>query len=143
MPTKAFQMTLPAPCARNASIRWTTPAKTISHATTTFTATAGRNGEPTAIMPNTISKTPHKTETVEPLFTISTGVFCAIEASLISGHKRTPKSLEIEERAQFGGMPKWAGGLLPRKKLRVEPRGDGTEIGKTINYSVSSPRPIP
>src|ERR1700689_1517507 len=96
-------MTLPAPCARNASIRWTTPAKTISHATTTLTATAARNGEPTAILPNTLSKTPHKMETVEPLFTISTGVFCAIEASLNKRHKRTPKSLEIEEQAQFGG----------------------------------------
>ena len=58
------------------------PAKTISHPTTTLTATAARNGEPTAITPNTISNTPHKTETVEVLRTISTGLFCAIKASL-------------------------------------------------------------
>ena len=57
------------------------PAKTISHATTTLTATAARNGELIASMPNKISKTPHKMETVEAFRTIATGLFCAIEAS--------------------------------------------------------------
>ncbi len=60
---------LPAPCARKASTRWTTPAKIISHATSPVTATAARSGKPTATMPNTISKTPHKIETVEACFT--------------------------------------------------------------------------
>src|ERR1700728_1671565 len=75
----------PAACARKASIRWTTPAKTISQAMTALTATAARNGEPTATTPKTISKTPHKIETVETFRTNPTGVFCAIEASSESG----------------------------------------------------------
>jgi hypothetical protein len=41
------------------------PASTMSQAMATFTATAARNGEPTAAMPNTISKTPHTMENVE------------------------------------------------------------------------------
>jgi hypothetical protein len=44
---------------------WTTPAKTMSQAMTTLTATAARNGEPIAIMPKTISKTPHTMDNVE------------------------------------------------------------------------------
>src|SRR5271163_1310183 len=77
MPTRSFQIMLPAPCARTASMIWTMPAKTISQATTTLTATAARNGEAMATEPKTISKTPHKIETVEACLTISTGVLCA------------------------------------------------------------------
>src|SRR5271157_3640224 len=54
----------------------------MSQAMTTLTATAARNGEPTAIMPKTISKTPHTMDNVEACRTMSPGVFCAMEPSL-------------------------------------------------------------
>src|ERR1700687_2414076 len=92
---------LPAACARKASIRWTMPAKTISQATATFTATAARNGEAIATAPNTISKTPHKMETLEACRTISTALFSAIEASLRSGLRLPQKAHDLKSAVVF------------------------------------------
>src|ERR1700733_12103652 len=96
IPTKAFHITLPAPCARNASSRCTPPARAISHATTTLTAKAATNGEPTATMPKTISATPHKTETVEACRARSTGEFSAIQTSLESGISLPQKAHKLK-----------------------------------------------
>jgi hypothetical protein len=51
---------------------------------TALTATAARTGDPTASMPSTMSKTPHKIDQVEACRTISDGVCCAIESLLKS-----------------------------------------------------------
>src|SRR3984885_13800143 len=100
-PTRSFHIMLPAPCAPKASIRWTTPAKTISQATTALTATAARKGEPTAITPKTISKTPHKMEIVEAFRTNPTEVFCPIEASSKNGLSLPQKGNYLKMRTEF------------------------------------------
>jgi len=46
-----------------------------------LTATAARNGDPTASMPKMISETPHKMDNVEACRTIPDGVCCAINTS--------------------------------------------------------------
>src|SRR6202451_1164669 len=96
IPTKAFHITLPAPCARNASSRWTPPARAINHPTITLTARAAANGEPIATMPKTISATPHKTEFVEACRAWSTGVFSAIQTSLERGLSLPQKANELK-----------------------------------------------
>src|SRR5271165_817810 len=53
----------------------------MSQAMTTFTATAATNGDPTASMPRTISKTPHTIDHVEACRTTSDELSCAIETS--------------------------------------------------------------
>jgi len=59
----------------------TTPAKTMSQAMATLTATAARNGQPIATMPKMISKTPHTIDNVEACRTMSAGLCCATETS--------------------------------------------------------------
>src|SRR5438132_2158225 len=61
----------------------------MSQAMTTLTATAARNGEPTAKIPKTISKTPQRIDNVEACRTISTGLCSAMETS----SRRTELSL--------------------------------------------------
>src|ERR1700722_14952344 len=100
-PTKSFHIMPPPACARKASIRWTTPAKTISQAMTILTATAATTGEPTAITPKTISKTPHKMETVEAFRTNPTEVFCPIEASSKNGLSLPQKGNYLKMRTEF------------------------------------------
>src|ERR1700733_14425499 len=113
---------LPAPCARKASTRWTTPARIISHPTSAFTATAARNGVPIATMPKTISKTPHKIETVEACRTISTGLFCAIKPSLKQRHKPTAKTprVKVQDR-QYGSVDFSREKTFDRRRCWVEP----------------------
>jgi len=77
-PTSNFQTTLPAPCEWKATTTCTTPAKTMSQAITTFTATAATSGDPTASMPRMISKTPHTIDHVEACRTTSDEFPCAI-----------------------------------------------------------------
>src|ERR1700719_1722746 len=69
------------------------------------TATAARNGDPTASMPKMISETPHKMDNVEACRTIPDEVCCAINTSSnrdersILTHGLYPKELQERHHA--------------------------------------------
>src|ERR1700722_13317062 len=60
---------------------WMTPEITISHAISPLTARAARRGAPTASIPATISRTPHRMDPVEDWRATSTELCDAIETS--------------------------------------------------------------
>src|SRR6476469_1977204 len=118
-PTSAFQIMLPAPWAWNATTRWMTPARMMSQAMTALTVTAARSGDPTARIPNRISRTPQRIAQPEACRNNEPGdgvTICASLDEFQEAHFATGVGF-----AQGGRLPEFPvdGLLLPRYRLQT------------------------